>query len=429
MAIDNKFAGNLKIDNQEDIIEDMEFAYFEGYISTDQVSHSYTRQTPATLQGMADKADEGVPVLPEHQSSTPIGKSFDSTYIPEKGATRAKFKIQKDLDLATTEGYSNTNDYIKAAKKGTIDNLSAGYYVNKASCDHCKEEMNMYSFFGMTFMECKNNHYPGQKLYISKDGTEYKKPGKGRTEKRVIANFEDSSLIEFSVVGFGNVPGSEIIQQKAQEAYEKNLLEEKHLVQLSSRYQIDFKGSDPIQPITNNRGNTVDIKELQAQNEELQSKNDELTKQMADKDDLLRAQKESIDGHGEELDEYKATVIELQDRVKELEPHEELNQTLQDENTDLKKQIDAHKQESFKVDQFNNMYKDVVEESVYYFDRMADHTPEQVRKEHERLTDLNNYNTLCGYRDEYKSRWAKRYRNTQAVRKVQDPEIDYDRLQ
>ena len=428
MAVDKKFSGNLKLDNQDKITEDVDFAYFEGYISTDQVSYSYTRQTPATLQGMADKANKGVPVLPEHQSSAPIGKSLEASYVAEKGATRAKFKIQKGLDIATSEGYSTTDDYISAAKKGTIDNLSAGYYVNKASCDHCKEEMNMYSFFGMTFMECKNNHYPGQKLYIAKDGTEYKKPGKGRTEKRVIANFEDSDLIEFSVVGFGNVPGSEIIQEKAKEAYHKNLLQEKHLVQLSDRYQINFKGSDPIQPITN-RGNNVDIKELQGQLEELQNENTELKKQMADKDDLLLTQKNSIDQHGEEIDEYKAGMIELEDRVKEMEPHEELSQKLQDENAELKKQIDAHKQEGFKIDQFDKMYKDVVEEAVYYFDRMADHTPEQVRKEHERLTDLNNHTTLCGYRDEYKTRWAKRYRNTQATRKVSaNPDIDYDRL-
>ena len=428
MAIDNKFSGTVKIDNYEDIIEDADFAYFEGYISTNQVSHSFTRQTPATLQGMADKAAEGVPVLPEHQSSAPIGKSLDARYEPDKGATYAKFKIQKGVDLATREGYSTTDDYIKAAKKGTIDNLSAGYFVNKASCDHCKEEMSMYSIFGMTFMEDKNGHYPGQKLYISKNGTEYTNPGKGRTEKRVIANFEDSDLIEFSVVGFGNVPGSEIIQQKAIEAYEKNLLQEKHLVQLSDRYQIDFKSSELIRPITTTRGTSMDPKELQAQNEELKSENDELKKQMADKDDLLQTQKSSINQHSEEIDEYKATVIELENKVEELQPYEEQNEALVNENNELKKELDVHKQEHYKVDQFNKMYEEVVEDAVTFYDKMADFTPEQVRNERERLLNLNNFNTLCGYRDEYKSRWAKRYQNARNIRKSVENDIKWDQL-
>ena len=428
MAVDKKGYDDVLLDNTSDIVEDPDFAYFEGWISTKNVSHSYTRQTTRTLQGMADKAKEGVKVLPEHQSSSPIGRSIDSRYDAEKGATRAKFKIQKGIKLASREGYETTDDYIKAAKAGTIDNLSAGYFVNEVSCDHCKKDMRSYSILGMTFMECENGHYPGQKLYMSQAGREYKEPGKGRTEKRVIANIEDSSLIEFSVVGFGNVPGSEIIQEKAKEAYDQNLLEEKHLVQLSDRYQINFEGGNVISPITNNRGINVDVKELQGQIAELEKENAGLTKQMNDKDDLIRTQKNSIDRHGEEIDEFKVTVIELESRVKELQPVEDQNTSLLEENAKLQKQLEEHKAESFKVDQFNKMYKDVVEEAVSYYDRTASYTPEQIRVERERLLDLNNYNTLCGYRDEYKAQWARRYQNARLSHTAKEDRIDYDRL-
>ena len=404
------------INDEIEVSEDDKFYYFEGYAATDQVSGSFMRHTKAALIKFAEKADEGLPVLAQHQRGAPIGRSYYGRYDENKGAVHVKFRVQKGLKLANQEGFADTDSYGKAAKEGTIDGLSGGYYINEQECDHCDATMEMYNLGPFRFIEDKNGHYPGKKIYLDRRGKEYSKKGPGREEKVIVGRNLDIDPREFSIVDDPNIPGSNIIQQ-VKEAWDSGLLEQKHLDQLSHRYAFDFNSGILPQPINKtDRGVNMTVEELQ--------------KQIEDKDHLIQTQKTSIDQHESEIDGYKAQVIDLEKKVEELQPFEDEANELREERDNLQNKVDEYEQDEYKSEQFERMYNDVVEEAIYYYDRTADYTPDQVRKEHDRLKNLKNYNTLTGYRDEYKNQWARRYRNNQNLQNAskKDSGIDYDRL-
>ena len=107
--------------------------------------------------------------------------------------------------------------------------------------------MKRYSFFGMSFSEDENGHYPGQTIYVDKKGKEIKEPKKGLREVTITSTINEADLKEFSVVPFGATPGAEIAQN-AMRAYKSGKLEDKHRIQLNSEYEMRFdtRSSKPL---------------------------------------------------------------------------------------------------------------------------------------------------------------------------------------
>lgn len=219
---------------------------FEGIISSSRLDAHYERFNTIALAKMAKTANRGVKVLAEHNAAAqPIGRSLSAQYDTKLEQVTAKFYIQKGLNLRAGfngGGYADSDSYIAAAQEGTTDGLSVGAYVNKETCDHCKTDMRRFSFFGMTFVQCENGHYPGQKIYVDKKGKEHTKPAAGLTEKRITATIEDADLFEFSMVSFGANPDAEITDE-LQKAFNDGKLSDMHLAQLNDRYAIKVQGN------------------------------------------------------------------------------------------------------------------------------------------------------------------------------------------
>ena len=403
-------------------------AEFEGRIVTNEVSDRWTQMTEGALRSYARDAGKGngVPVLREHSPGQPIGRSLSGRYDTTDKAVYSKFYIQKGLNLRSggiydSGGYSNTDDYIASAQEGTATDLSVGVYVNDMSCSRCGSEMKSYSFFGMTFTECSNNHYPGQKYYIDRKGKQYDEYKSGRKEVRTIGYINEAELAEFSLVGFGAIPGSEIVQN-IKEAYHRGKLEEKHMEQLSNRYSMYFKDGEVILPITARQTtkNRSDSKMDQAI----------LEQQLKDKDELIEKMRSTQATHDDELNRLETEKVEFESELDELRP---VKNQLDDANAkidELENEIKEYRVNSHKIELYNKLVTDAVEEAVYHFKRVNTNvTLQQEEDERERLARIDNYDTIKVWGDQYRMDAAKKYRRTKNVPTGTDPgSFDNDRL-
>ena len=413
--------------NKTPLKETEKRAEFEGRIVTNEVSDRWTQMTERVLRSYARDANKGngVPVLREHSPGQPIGRSLSGRYDTAEKAVYSKFYIQKGLNLRSggiydSGGYSNTDDYIASAKEGTATDLSVGVYVNEMSCSRCGSEMKSYSFFGMTFTECSNNHYPGQKYYVNKDGKESDKPKSGYREQRTIAFIDDAELGEFSMVGFGAIPGSEIVQN-IQEAYRSGKLEEKHMEQLSNRYSMYFKDDgNLVLPITVKSRNRSDSKMDQ----------NILEQQLKDKDELIEKMRKTQSGHDDELNRLESEKVEFESELAELRPVKAQLDETNERIEELENEIKEYRINSHKIELYNKLVSDAIEDAVYHFRRtLTNCTLQQEEDERERLERIDNYDTIKVWADQYRMDAAKKYRRTKNMPNASEPaDFDNDRL-
>lgn len=226
-------------DDDDDDAANPDFVYFEGRICSGETNTRWHQFQSRALRQMA-KAANDVIVLPEHDmNAQPIGRSVKGRYDKDENATYAKFYIQKGL-ATPGAGYGDTDSYIAALQAGTSRGLSTGVYIQKMHCSFCEEPMERRSFFfGFAFTECLNGHYPGQVLYVDKDGEAHYDPGRGRKEVRVLALITDAELIEFSSVATPSIPNSEVTET-LKSAYAAGKLGYAQLHQLSDRWGMEL---------------------------------------------------------------------------------------------------------------------------------------------------------------------------------------------
>ena len=212
---------------------------FEGIISTNALDSNFSRMGESTLKNFAKDASAGVRVLDFHDSyKLPIGGSLKGKYNKEEGTVTSEFYIQKGLSTPLSS-YGNTDDFISAADRGTVKDLSVGFYDHREVCDHCGSEMRGFWFW----LADENGHYPGQKIMLDEEGKETtatESPDKKLTEKIITTTIEDGRLAEFSLVTMGATPGAEILQ-KAVAKHEEGTLEPKHIDYISKRYRLDVR--------------------------------------------------------------------------------------------------------------------------------------------------------------------------------------------
>ena len=227
-------------------------ANFEGVISTNALDSYYSHMGESTLKNFAKDASAGVRVLDSHDHmKLPIGGSLNGKYDKESGTVTSKFYIQKGLSTPLSS-YGNTDDFIAAADRGTVKDLSVGFYDHREVCDHCGTEMKGFWFW----VSDENGHYPGQKIFVDESGKETNPedaPDKKLIEKTITTTIEDGRLAEFSLVTMGATPGAEILQ-KAIAKYEEGSLEEKHIDYISKRYRLDVRSH--LATLASNSGQT-----------------------------------------------------------------------------------------------------------------------------------------------------------------------------
>ena len=391
---------------------------FEGIISNNQVDAGYEQMGERALRSFARSASKGVKVLGEHNNmSQPIGRSLRGRYDAAEKATYSKFYIQRGLDLRSGfngGGYANTDSYIAAAEEGTTTDLSIGAFVDKETCNFCGEDMNRFSFFGMTFIEDKNGHYPGQKIYLDKKGNKTTDVTKRLTKERVTATIEEARLVEFSLVAFGAVPDAEI-QQDLIKAWQSGKLSEKHLMQLDDRFAIKSSETGLVFPIDPSGwanggarsqivvpkrigGSDMSVEQLERDLAASKELNDNLQKALEDATTELEFAREKI----VQLEDYEAQVGQLQDALKQKD----------DELADLEANNASVKANEYRLRQLDDLLAKERAEAMHQYVRANPTASDKSRdKEEAKLENIQDLDAIRSHknlwRDIAREKWSR----------------------
>lgn len=418
---------------------------FEGIISSTRYDSDHERFGESALKQMARRADTGVKVLAEHNhSGQPIGRSLSAEYDEENELLKARFYIQKGLQLRSGVnggGYADSDSYIAAAKEGTTDGLSVGAVVKKETCDHCGSEMKRYSFFGMTFVEDENGHYPGKTIYIDAKGKEHRKPAEGLTKKTITATIDEAELMEFSSVTIG-ANSDAVITNELRKAFSDGKLEQKHLLQLNDRFSIKVQndtlvGGSP--PMSDNEGEgdmaftpdaTTDAPEVKTSDAPPLIPSTPPTAEPATppaappvseppqepvlKADPVVVSDPALSGeYHSDFVKMGSVISELQSEVARLKYLEETNKSLtaqlQERNSEIeilhrrKVHVDA---KLVKIQKYEALCEKAVDWSVKQFNRWKGTSlrPREDEQERTRLSQMDDYNQIMEWGGLYKNR-------------------------
>ena len=397
---------------------DSDLVEFEGEITNSNIDSHYERMGVKAMRSFGIKlaTPRSIKVLAEHNHSAVIGRSLSGRYDSSEKRVTSRFYIQRDISLRpgfNDGGYSNTNDYISMAEKGTMSDLSIGATVDKETCDHCGAEMKQYSFFGMRFVEDENGHYPGQTIYVDRKGKEYDKPKANLTKVVITATIEEAELHEFSLVGFGAVPDAEI-QAALKQKWERGELEPKHLQQMSDRYMIKSGKSGLIFPVEGNslrRRSMVNVpKSIGGRN--VDKDIERLEQQLADQRDLnaqtmatLEEVREERNQFAAKADEFDALQNSHDDLLKEMGEMEA-------EVKELKAKLTDVNEEAWMARDYKRLMADEVEKTILEFTR---HRGEDLRDgeidmERAKLERMRDYAMIKQWHDFYRESNNKRLR-------------------
>ena len=205
----------------------------EAIITSGAVDSFYTHLALSSLRNFLTALREGTKVLAGHKTDGPVlGKSFDGELDEEKMLLYAKFYIQRGLPTPNA-AYGTTDAYLDSAKRGTMDEISAGFYDFRQICDHDGLEMKPI-FIDEDFIRfrfCPNGHYAGERIWVDEDDTEIHPsdaPDQELTEKIITATIEDAKLGEFSIVPKASNPDTKVVNRSF-ELWQQGELENKHI--------------------------------------------------------------------------------------------------------------------------------------------------------------------------------------------------------
>ena len=408
---------------------------YDGIISNSNLDSYNTHIGEKALRSFASDARKGVPVLALHDRNTQIGRSLSGTYNSSEESVSSEFYIQRGLPL-NGPGYGTTDAYIDSVDEGTMRDLSVGFVPKQETCDYCGTDMKRYSFFGMSFSECQNGHYPGQTIFVDKKGKESKEPKKGLREVTITSTIDQAVLKEFSVVPFGATPGAEIAEN-AMRAYKEGALEEKHRIQLNEEYQMRFdtRSHEPLineflksigrKPTTNNKSGG---QRMAVRNEHIQDLIDRAV------DEKNTDQADALDQLAAERDEY----FEELERLREEYGDEEgsIDATF----ITLNEQIDELRADGSKKSEIEKEYEQILitarDEAMRQFDRKSNFQASPVEREQmeQRLESTDSYYSIVTLRDAWKESADAQFKYTSrktkdsfADRTDQDTESKYKR--
>ena len=319
----------------------------EAIITSGAVDSVYTHLALSSLRNFLTALRDGTKVLAGHRTDGPVlGKSFDGELDEENMLLYAKFYIQRGLPTPNA-AYGTTDAYLDSAKRGTMDEISAGFYDFRQICDHDGLEMKPI-FIDEDFIRfrfCPNGHYAGERIWVDEDDTEIHPsdaPDQELTEKIITATIEDAKLGEFSIVTKASNPDAKVVNRSF-ELWQQGKLENKHIHYLECqngpafgmelRSKIEGAGDPrktslpptPQPPIIG--GKTMTDQERQ----EFENNIQQLTEQL---NSAKNAEKAATD----ERDEMK-TQLEAQRNANEEVVTE--NARLQTENNEMRQKLDA----------------------------------------------------------------------------------------
>ena len=207
---------------------------FPSMIVDNQMTAYYTKIHPDFLKQCVKDLANGVAFLVGHdKDKLPMAKSFKGTSTNEGEVMEvfAKFFMQKDLDVNGI----NTDDFMKAYKGGTIEDVSIGFAAKSWICSICENDIRSG--------ECK--HWPGLR-YNDKD-EEVKKGG-----TQCFAWVKDpagptgEALLEVSACYKGAVPNAKLKKPEETPQFTIELAAGKNLKEMPLDAPIAVNFSIPI---------------------------------------------------------------------------------------------------------------------------------------------------------------------------------------
>ena len=327
---------------------------YDGVISNTNLDSYNTHIGVRALKTFAKDARKGVPVLALHDRNTQIGRSTGGTFSNINKDVTAEFYIQRGLPL-NGPGYANSDAYIDSVDEGTMRDLSVGFVPKQESCDYCGTEMKRYNWFGISLSECENGHYPGQKIFVDKNGKQVSEPKKGLREITITSTINEADLKEFSVVPFGATPGAEVAE-KVKRAFQEGAIEEKHRVQLNEEYQIRFdtrsneplideflksmgrestskqkSGGQRMATTIENRDELIQEMISDARTDEKMDQANALSQIASERDELFDTIEEYKDKFGGEDRDIEQNFIKLNEEIKKLRNEDSRKSAIEDE--------------------------------------------------------------------------------------------------
>ena len=375
---------------------------FDGTISNTNLDSYNTQIGEKALRSFARSAREGVPVLAQHDRNTQIGRSTGGTYSSTEKNVNSQFYIQRDLPL-NGPGYGSSNAYIDAVDEGTMRDLSVGFVPTHETCNYCGLEMKRYSFFGMSFSEDENGHYPGQTIYVDKKGKQTKEPKKGLKEITITSTINEADLKEFSVVPFGATPGAEIAQN-AMRAYKSGKMEDKHRIQLNEEYQMRFDTRSS-KPLVDEFLKSIGREPTKTKNGEYRmSIHKQHIQDLIDRavEDKNTDQADALNQLTDERDEYFAELERLRQQYGDEDGNIDQTFIQLNEEIDQLKADGSRKSEIEK--EHNDMLKLIRADAMKQYDRKHNHQASPVEREQteQRLEATTLYFQIMELRDAWK---------------------------
>ena len=404
-------------------------AEYDGVISNTNLDSYNTHIGEKALRTFASDSRKGVPVLALHDRNTQIGRSTGGRYSNIDKNVSSEFYIQRGLPL-NGPGYATTDAYIDSVDEGTMRDLSVGFVPKLETCDYCDSEMKRYSFFGMSFSECQNGHFPGQTIYVDKKGKEVKEAKKGLREVKITSTIQEADLKEFSVVPFGATPGAEITEN-VMRAYKEGVLEEKHRIQLNEEYQIRFDTRSN-KPLIDKFIQSIK-KDKKLGDQRMATTNDYI------QDLIERAEEEK---NTDQVEALERTVAERDEACEELDRLQErygdedgdidaafiaLNETIEQLRADASKKTEVERE-------YNKILKNAREEAMHQYDRKHKFQASPVEREQteQQLEDTNSYSAIMMLKNAWqdsanaRSTYGPRMTKDTFDRSDQDSRTKYD---
>ena len=213
----------------------------EAVITSGAVDSFFTHLDILSLRNFLDALKKGTKVLAGHRQDGPVlGKSFDGELDEKNMLLYAKFYIQRGLPTPNA-AYGTTDAYLASARRGTMDEISAGFYDFKQICDHDGLEMSPFFLDAddmLKFRFCPNGHFAGQKIWVDSDGNEMHPadaPDAKLEEKRITATISDAKLGEFSIVTKASNPDAQIVERSFK-LWKAGKLEDKYIKALECQH-------------------------------------------------------------------------------------------------------------------------------------------------------------------------------------------------
>ena len=250
--------------------EDSEKVYLTAIISSGKLDGHGTEMTEKTLRNFAADLKTAIQFKDSHRMGHGFGVSLDGRYEEEDELVIGDFKLLRGLPL-NNASYPDSDAFVRSIQEGVITRVSVGFSGGDYKCNICDADWLRGSCY----------HFPKRKYVVIGDD------GKARVVECKV-EIDNARLVEVSAVSKGSNPDAMIVDQ-AERAFREGCLPQDVQMELEEIYGMRF---DTVHA-HDSGGETVDIKEVQAQLDTVTAERDSALAKVQELEPLAACGKEA----------------------------------------------------------------------------------------------------------------------------------------